>query len=183
MTKTKHVKSVSLHFRTSEDVKKKAAKKAAEENRGITHAIVGTGPLKDLLKILIEEQKLENVHLLGFKQGSELRKLLAEALCVVVPSEWYENCPMSVVESFASGTPVIGYNIGGIPELIEIGVDGFIFEPGNARELASQVRWMQINAGEAQEMGMQGRQLVHEKFSWSMIARQLLDIYDQYNVI
>ena len=81
-----------------------------------------------------------NVKYVGFQQGDALKKLIAEARFTVYPSVWYENCPLSVMESIASGTPVIGARIGGIPELIEDGKTGLLFESGNVQELTKQVR-------------------------------------------
>ena len=57
----------------------------------------------------------------------------------IYPSEWYENCPFSVIESQMYGTPVIGSNIGGIPELINVGKTGEVFETGNADDLEKKV--------------------------------------------
>lgn len=81
-----------------------------------------------------------NVKYVGFQQGDALKKLIAEARFTVYPSVWYENCPLSVMESIASGTPVIGARIGGIPELIEDGKTGLLFESGNVQELTNQIR-------------------------------------------
>lgn len=81
-----------------------------------------------------------NVKYVGFQQGDALKKLIAEARFTVYPSVWYENCPLSVMESIASGTPVIGARIGGIPELIEDGKTGLLFESGNVQELTKQIR-------------------------------------------
>lgn len=81
-----------------------------------------------------------NVKYVGFQQGDALKKLIAEARFTVYPSVWYENCPLSVMESIASGTPVIGARIGGIPELVEDGKTGLLFESGNVQELTNQIR-------------------------------------------
>lgn len=81
-----------------------------------------------------------NAKYVGFQQGDALKKLIAEARFTVYPSVWYENCPLSVMESIASGTPVIGARIGGIPELIEDGKTGLLFESGNVQELTKQIR-------------------------------------------
>lgn len=99
----------------------------------INYVIVGTGPLEDCF------ENLDNCKTLGFKSGEELINLIRNASLCVFPSIWYENCPMSVLESIALGTPVIGANIGGIPELIDEGKTGLIFESGNARDLESKI--------------------------------------------
>lgn len=81
----------------------------------------------------------ENIKNVGFQIGKELKKLIAEAKFSVFPSEWYENCPFSVMESQYFGTPVIASNIGGIPELLENGVTGELFVPGNVEDLKKKI--------------------------------------------
>ena len=56
-----------------------------------------------------------------------------------MPSEWYENNPLSLIEAYTFGKPVIGANIGGIPELIKDGINGFVFESGNGESLESKI--------------------------------------------
>ena len=77
----------------------------------------------------------------GFRTGADLQKLISGALFTVYPSEWYENNPFSVMESQQLGIPVIGANIGGIPELIKDGVTGRLFEPGDAKDLAAIIKF------------------------------------------
>lgn len=86
--------------------------------------IVGDGSYVDVVKE--KTSNLDNVSFLGFKEGDELQNLIANSIGVIVPSEWYENCPMTILEAKAHGRPVIGTNIGGIPELITNGIDGYI---------------------------------------------------------
>ncbi len=94
----------------------------------------GTGPLEETLA------GVANIENVGFKKGEELRTLISEARFSVYPSEWYENCPFSVMESQMYGTPVLGADIGGIPELIKPGVTGELFESGNAEELKKAIQ-------------------------------------------
>lgn len=89
-----------------------------------------------------EIPKVPNAEYVGFKSGVELKRLIAEALCSVYPSEWYENCPFSVIESQMYGTPVIGSRMGGIPELIEDGTTGLMFEAGNPDDLEKKLRYL-----------------------------------------
>jgi len=98
--------------------------------------IAGTGPAEQSLHKLVADNKLTNVSFVGFKTGSALNELIANASFTVITSKWYENCPMSILESFAFGKPVIGANIGGIPELINENIDGFTYPPGSASNLA-----------------------------------------------
>ena len=98
--------------------------------------IAGDGPQKK--EILTEINGISNILYVGFKTGSELNELILKCSFVVVPSEWYENNPMTIVESFQFGKPVIGSNIGGIPELINT-TTGFVFESANQNSLCNAI--------------------------------------------
>lgn len=91
----------------------------------INFVFAGTGPLED------EIAGVKNIKNVGFKKGNELEMLIRKAKFSIYPSEWYENCPFSVMESQMYGTPVLGADIGGIPELIEVGKTGELFESGS----------------------------------------------------
>ena len=93
----------------------------------------GDGPLKE------EVEKIENIKNVGFLSGKELRLMIAQAKFAVIPSIWYENCPFTVIEALKLGTPVIGSNIGGIPELIDEGRTGELFEAGNISQLVDRI--------------------------------------------
>lgn len=99
----------------------------------IQFIFAGTGPLEDRIR------DVGNIKNVGFKTGAELEKLIREARFSIYPSEWYENCPFSVMESQMYGTPVLGADIGGIPELIKIGVTGELFKAGNRADLNRKV--------------------------------------------
>ena len=77
---------------------------------------------------------------IGFTNGEKLYRTIAAAKFVVFPSEWYENCPFSVIEAQYYGTPVIASRIGGTVELIKEGMTGEFFEPGNQKELEEKIR-------------------------------------------
>ena len=100
----------------------------------IPFVFAGTGPLESKLS------SIPNVRNVGFQRGKALEKLIREARFSIYPSEWYENCPFSVMESQMYGTPVLGADIGGIPELIEAGKTGTLFESGNANDLKEKIQ-------------------------------------------
>lgn len=100
----------------------------------IPFIFAGNGPLE------AEVNKLPNIENRGFLSGDALRQLISEARFSVFSSECYENCPFSVMESQMYGTPVLGANIGGIPELIREGQTGELFESGNAQELKAKIQ-------------------------------------------
>ena len=106
--------------------------------------IVGTGPIKDQIEDLIEKEGLQDkVKLLGFKSGQELKDIIANALCVCLPSEWYENGPYTIMEAQAAGKPVIVSQYGGLPELVEDGVTGYVAKAGNVQDLAEKLKMFQ----------------------------------------
>lgn len=109
---------------------------AARRLNDISFVFAGTGPLADGLK------GIANAQYIGFKSGAELSRWIEQASVSVCPSKCYENCPFSVMESIAHGTPVIGANIGGIPELIADGENGLLFESGNVDDLCAKIRML-----------------------------------------
>ena len=140
---------------------------------------MGTGPEEQALKALAVENGADNIRFLGFQSGDKLQQLVSEALAIVVPSRWYENSPLTVMEGFAHGRPIIGANIGGIPELIQTEVDGLLFKSGDASDLAKQIASMAANPDLANEMGQRGRAKVERQFNEALHTSALLEIYDQ----
>ena len=100
-----------------------------------TLKIVGTGPLKDEIQNYIKNNECENIEVLGFKSGRELNTIVANSRAVILPSEWYENGPYSAIESLKLKRPLIGSDLGGIPELIDEGENGYVFKHGNIEDL------------------------------------------------
>lgn len=116
--------------------------KVCKKLPNVQFIFAGTGPLED------DINGISNIKNVGFQKGKALEQLIREARFSIYPSEWYENCPFSVMESQMYGTPVLGANIGGIPELIEVGKTGELFESGNEVELKEKIsklwneRWL-----------------------------------------
>ena len=124
-----------LYFgRFSEEKGIKTLLKACEKLNDIPFVFAGKGPLEN------EVNQLRNVKNIGFTKGKKLYQTIAAAKFVVFPSEWYENCPFSVIEAQYYGTPVIASRIGGTVELIKEGMTGEFFEPGNQKELEEKIR-------------------------------------------
>ena len=110
--------------------------KAAQTLPEISFVFAGAGPLEE------EIDSVENINNVGFQSGDKLKLLIHNARFSVLASEWYENCPFSVIESQMLGAPVLGADIGGIPELISVGKTGELFESGNANDLANKISKM-----------------------------------------
>jgi glycosyltransferase involved in cell wall biosynthesis len=114
------------------------------------------------LKRLIEPHMEQRIHFLGFQSGETLMRWIAEALFSVVPSRWYDNAPISVYESFMNGTPVLASRIGGLPEQIQEGVTGRLFEPDSCDELAQKMDEMLSNREQLLQMGIEGQEYVRK---------------------
>ncbi len=136
--------------------------------------IVGSGPLEKEIK-----GKYKNVQFLGYKQGEELHEIISQASFVVVPSEWYENCSMVILEAMAYGKPVIGSRIGGIPEQIEDNKTGLLFEPGNKNDLALQMKTLIENPSMRIEFGKKARKKLIREYSLKKHFQGLLEIYKE----
>jgi len=110
--------------------------KAFQNIKNSTLTIIGDGPLKAELE---KKFASESINFIGFQPWEVIKEKLGNAGFMVIPSEWYENNPLTIIEALALGTPVLGAAIGGIPELIAEGVNGMTFEPGNADDLQTKI--------------------------------------------
>lgn len=127
-------KDYVLYFgRFSEEKGIRTLIEVCKELPNVNFIFAGSGPLE---KEICDVTNIKNV---GFQTGENLKKLIQEAMFSIYPSEWYENCPFSVMESQMYETPVIGSNIGGIPELIQVGRTGELFESGNKESMKSVI--------------------------------------------
>ncbi|MFV0437376.1 MAG: glycosyltransferase family 4 protein [Desulfopila sp.] len=139
--------------------------------------VVGTGPEQIKLKKLANELNLKNVTFLGYKYGNELRSLISNASFTILASEWYENCPMSILESLAFGTPVIGSNMGGIPELIVEGIDGLTFKAGDQYDLAHKMEKLWNDKSLRESMAQYGREKIEKRFTEENHYNKLMEVY------
>jgi glycosyltransferase involved in cell wall biosynthesis len=156
----------------------KAAAKA-----GVRLRIVGTGPEEAALRTLATELG-GDVEFTGYLSGAALRAAVTSARALVIPSEWYENAPISVMEASALARPVIGANVGGIPELIAAGESGFVFESGNVDSLVAVLQRVQaLSQASLRHIGAAGRNLMRTEFSPSLYRDRMLGLYEEVRVI
>jgi glycosyltransferase involved in cell wall biosynthesis len=141
--------------------------------------VVGTGPIEAELKAYAEQHKLTNVEFVGFKSGDEKWDLVRRARFAVVSSEWYENFPISVLEHFAASKPVVASRIGGLPFIIEEGKTGYLYEAGNADDLAAKVRQIIADPAKAAAMGSLGRKLVETRYGPEEGYNNLINILEK----
>jgi glycosyltransferase involved in cell wall biosynthesis len=118
-----------------------------------------------------------NVKFLGWVDRPTVRRTIADSIAVIVPSLWYEGFPMVVAEACALGVPVIASRIGALEELVEHGVTGLLFDPGNASDLAEKMQWALSHPMEMREMGGKARARYENEYSGDAVYRSLIGIY------
>lgn len=139
--------------------------------------IVGKGPQENDLRQLTE-RVLSPVEFLGFRSGSDLVSIIDGAKFVVLPSEWYENSPISVLEAFQRGKPLVGARIGGITEMIEEGRTGWSFRSGDVSDLTCTLaKAFSTPNDELAEMGAACQELVRECFCEERYHEAMSAIY------
>ena len=144
---------------------------AARSIEGIKLSVLGSGPSETDLR------GISGVELLGAKSPSEVASNLRDAIALVFPSIWFETFGLVIIEAFANGTPVIASRIGVVPELVEEGVTGLLFRPGDSKELASKIKWAHENPEKMAKMGLAARSRFEEKYTPEKNYAQLIAIY------
>jgi glycosyltransferase involved in cell wall biosynthesis len=104
---------------------------------------------------------------------------MKDALCVVVPSECYENFPRIIVEAYACGVPVVASRLGAMAELVEEGKTGLLFKAGQPSDLASVIACLVTEPALAAQMGSAARRLFEERYTAKVNYDQLLRAYQQ----
>jgi glycosyltransferase involved in cell wall biosynthesis len=138
--------------------------------------VVGEGPLKQHLTTLAAGDS--RIRFTGYLSGKTLKEETRNALAVVVPSECYENAPLSILEAFAFGKPVIGSRIGGIPEMIDDGVSGYLFEPGSVDDLREKLdQVLSMPTKRVIEMGKAARKKVEKQYGANLHYEMLMSVY------
>jgi glycosyltransferase involved in cell wall biosynthesis len=141
--------------------------------------IIGTGSEEMALRRLAHELG-GYVEFTGYLSGPELRAAICSARAVVIPSEWYENAPLSVMEASALARPVIGADIGGIPELIRQGETGFVFASGDVDALVEVLAKVQeLPSSRLRSIGIAGRSWMRAEFSPSVYRDRMLNLYQE----
>lgn len=140
--------------------------------------IAGDGPERETIEQIIKENKLENrVKLLGFLNKEQMTDVIRKCKFVVVPSIWYENCPYSILETLAIGKPVIGSNMGGIPELVNDNENGFIYD--TISELTEKMNLLFENKKLVKQFSKKSKELATEKYDREVYYQKLKKIYDK----
>jgi glycosyltransferase involved in cell wall biosynthesis len=141
--------------------------------------IAGDGPARARFEEHARRLGADGISFLGHLPKGELMELVRSASVVVLPSRCHENQPLSVLESFAAGVPVVGTTLGGVPELIEPGVDGELAPPNDASAMADALAGLLENPQRAFRMGRAARAKVESEYSPELHLARLDELYGE----
>lgn len=140
---------------------------------GVRVEVIGNGPLETLARSAFGDGYL------GFRTLDDIMSRMAAARFLVLPSICYENSPRTIVEAFASGLPVIASRLGALIDIVQDGVTGLLFEPGNAADLAEKLAWAQSHPAQMARMGQAARAEYEAKYTPERNYDMLVDIYEE----
>lgn len=144
-------------------------------NNDVNLVVCGSGPLEQWCTEFIENNKISNIKMLGFIDNEKAKKLIANSKALILPTQWYEGFPVTIVEAFSVGTPVLGSDIGNVGNLIKEGITGWKFKPDNADDLISAVNGMtDITSTVLKEF--------NNNYTAQRNYDKLLEIYNRINV-
>lgn len=147
------------------------------DRHGLKLNIVGTGSMKhNLAEMSAESRFSSRIRIHGFLSRRAAETLRGNAAAQIVPSEWLENCPLTILEALAKGIPVIGSKIGGIPEILNSESGSAVFEPGNADELADNLENVWHKIGDFETLSRKARNAYETQFAPSIHMRRYMDI-------
>lgn len=137
--------------------------------------VIGDGPLLEAVRSVDAPEIVS----LGRISSEAVAREMERAAFLVMPSEWYEGFGMVLVEAFSHGLPVIASRLGSMAEIIEQGVTGLLFTPGDPEDLAARVRWAVDHREEMRRMGTNARRIYEERYTPENNYRQLMAIYEE----
>lgn len=145
-----------------------------KELKNIKFKVAGTGPLQSLCGNFSS-----NVEYVGFKTGKDLEQLISKAKFSVYPSIWYENCPLSILESESLGTPVITANYGGMKELVDDGETGILINKIDKDSLKNAIMSLYNDDKKINEMSKKCIEKREKMISMDQYCKKLEEIYNQ----
>lgn len=143
----------------------------SQAQAGIRLRVAGTGPEQAVIAAA------PGTTLLGALAAPAVYAEMGRSAALVIPSIWYENFPRTLVEAFACGLPVIASRLGALAALVQDGMTGLLFRPGDAADLACKLQWAATHPAEMAEMGCRARGVFEQQLSGAANYAQLLAIY------
>jgi len=114
----------------------------------------------------------------GYFPDQKLPKLY-QAADVFAFSTFYEHHPFAILEALSTGLPVVTTCVGGIPETIQSGKNGFLCQPFDSQEFSRRIIYLLEHSGEAAEMGQQARKTILEQFDWKIVVKKVIEVYNK----
>lgn len=145
--------------------------------------VAGTGPLETELIDFKKKNNLNNIEFVGFKAGEELKELIKFSKALILPSEWYENAPLSIIEAFSYGKPVIASKLGGITEMVTEDFNGYLFSKGNIEELKSKIMMFENDKMLSAKLGQNARDFALNNYTGQKHLQSLLELYNSFVAI
>jgi glycosyltransferase involved in cell wall biosynthesis len=143
--------------------------------------ISGKGQSDEMHKLIAHAERLgvkNNIVFTGYYPDKKL-PLLYQAADVFAFSTFYEHHPFAVLEALATGLPVVTTTVGGIPETINSGKNGFLVEPFNPRQFSEKILYLLEHPTFAAEMGAQARKTIVENYDWRIVVKDAMKVYDE----
>jgi glycosyltransferase involved in cell wall biosynthesis len=143
--------------------------------------VSGKGQSDEMHKLISHAEKLgveNNIIFTGYYPDKKLPKLY-QAADVFAFSTFYEHHPFAVLEALSTGLPVVTTTVGGIPETIESGKNGFLVEPFNPKAFSEKILYLLEHQAFAAEMGALARKTIVEKYDWRIVVKDAMKVYDQ----
>jgi len=148
-------------------------------NNKIFLKIVGDGHSRGQFEAKIKDENIQGVEFLGKKNQLGCMEIIKNARFIVMPSICYEMFPMTTIEAFACGKPVIASNLGALSEIIQDKKTGLLFKVGDAKDLAEKIMWLFENKDASVEMGKNALRVFEERFTRDKNYEILMDIYEK----
>jgi glycosyltransferase involved in cell wall biosynthesis len=139
--------------------------------------IVGDGPMAPY--VAREVEALEGVEWVGLQSHDRVLTMMKEAAAVIIPSVWYEGCPLTIIEAYAVGTPVVGSRLGSMSSMIKPGRTGLFFNPGDPKDLARQVESVLVSPEILENMRRSARMEFETQYSAERNYEMLMALYER----
>jgi len=156
--------------------------KAAKNIQGEV-IILGDGPERGKLEQMVKDNKITNVHFLGYMNANNVinfKAFYARADVYVAPSTWNEPLGLVILEAMAAKTPVVATRTGGVLSLIKDGYNGFLVGKRNANELVEKINQLLLDDALRKKMSSRAHETIMEKYTWGKIAEKFEHMYKKY---
>ena len=138
--------------------------------------IVGDGHDKKELEAFVKLSNCKNIEFCGYKSGNELDEIIRKSLFIIVPSEWYENCPYTIIEGMSFGKPVIGSDLGGIKELVKDKWNGLLFKHGDDKDLSEKINYLLNNSHLIESYSKNALEFANNNFNSDLYYNNLIKL-------